>query len=163
MSGSSETTLPAAWPILSPPPWGRPGGGPARQALSKSLPRATLAWIAVTLLLALTACKTERSTRMTVNDFDDMAAEMAQSLARSPMLAGRNADSPPMVVSINKVENLSSDVMSEGEQWGVIAKIRGSLPIRELRQTKNVAFVIPAEQTRRMRRRADLGGADGGF
>jgi hypothetical protein len=108
-------------------------------------------------LVVLTACKQQRTTRMTGDDFDHMAAEMAQSLAADPDIAGRTPDSPPWVVSIQKVQNLSSDVMSEGEQWGTIARIRGAQPIQRLRQTKNLAFVIPAEQTRKLREQGDLG------
>lgn len=119
----------------------------------------SIGWMWLLGVLLLPACAQPRSTRMTVGDFEAMAAQMAQSLSRSPALAGRTPDSAPMVVAITKVENLSSDVMSEGEQWGVIAKIRGSLPIQALRQQKNIAFVIPAEQTRKLRQQGDLGAA----
>lgn len=97
-----------------------------------------------------------RSTRMTVGDLNAMADAMAQSLARSDALRERTADSPLWVISIDKVLNLSSDVMTEAEQWFVIAKLRGSLPLQAMSKERNIRFVIPAEQTRKMRRDPNL-------
>jgi hypothetical protein len=136
---------------------------PSNSPPAFSVPPCLRGYFFLFLLFLLPACAEQHSTRMTVRDFQDMATEMAQSLSRSPAIAGRGPDSPPMVISITKVENLSSDVMSEGEQWGVIAKLRGELPIQALRQQKNIAFIIPAEQTRRLRERGDLGTAAGDF
>lgn len=101
--------------------------------------------------LSLTACQPSRSTRMTAEDLEEMARAMAQSLAASPAIVQRNADSPRWVVSIDKVLNLTSDVMTPAEQWYVIARLRSSLPMSALAESRNIVFVIPAEQARRMR------------
>ena len=93
---------------------------------------------------------------MTVSDLDEMSREMAASLRQSPSIARRDQHSPPWVVSIDKVLNLSNDVMTESEQWFVIAKLRSSLPIQSLGHQRNITFVMPAEQVRRLREDADL-------
>lgn len=116
-------------------------------------PRVTrhfLLYVLLSLTLMLTACAPSRTTRMTLSDLDAMGADMAQSLAASGAITSRAPDSTPWVVSIDKVQNLTSDVMTEGEQWGIIARLRGTLPIRALKDQKNIAFVIPPEQMKRI-------------
>ncbi len=80
---------------------------------------------------------------MDVSDFDAMAAAMAQSLAGSEALAERDPDSVPWVITVDKVTNLTSDVMTQAEQWAVMQRIAGALPVRALRDTKNVSLVLP--------------------
>lgn len=80
-----------------------------------------------------------------------MAAAMAQSLTQSAALADRDANSPAWVVSIDKVRNLSSDVMTEAEQWAVMADLRSSVALGTLRQQKNIRFVLPPERVVKMR------------
>jgi hypothetical protein len=77
---------------------------------------------------------------------DEIAARMAASLRRCPAVAARTADSPLWVVTINQVTNLTSDVMSEGEKWYIMARVQGLMPMLALRQEKNIRFVIPAER-----------------
>jgi hypothetical protein len=117
-----------------------------------------LSWKLTALLLAATlaGCATARSTRVTVEDFSEMSNAMAQSLARSPWLDQRTPASEPITVSIEKVQNLSSDVMTQGEQWYVIQKLRSSLPITALWDQKAVRFVIPPEKQQLVRQDAAL-------
>lgn len=112
---------------------------------------------ALLLLLAGACATTQRSTRMTNDDLVEMSRAMAQSLTLSPWLAERGPDSTPIVVSIDKVRNLSSDVMTESEQWFVIQRLRSSLPITALWDQKKVRFVIPPQRREAMQRRDDLG------
>ena len=104
------------------------------------------------LIAGLTGCAAPaRSSRLQVQDFQDMAAAMAQSLTQSAALAERDANSPAWIVSIDKVRNLSSDVMTEAEQWAVMADLRSSTSIGTLAQRKNVRFVLPPERVQKMR------------
>ena len=80
---------------------------------------------------------------------------MAQSLMASKALAGRGPDSKPWVVSIDKVLNLSDDVMTEDEQWSIMAQVRGAVPIRALWDQKAVRFVIPPQRVAKMRNNPD--------
>ncbi|MEX0744826.1 MAG: hypothetical protein WD118_04420, partial [Phycisphaeraceae bacterium] len=116
----------------------------------------------VVVALLLTACNTApQSTRMTVDDFNTMAAEMAASLAESEALAERGPDSEPWVVSIERVLNLTSDVMTQSEQWAVIARLRSSTPLRTLAEEKNVRFVMAPERVAALRRDLDEQGEHG--
>jgi hypothetical protein len=114
--------------------------------------RATAIILCLLPMLVPAGCASSRpgdprhSTRLTVEDIEAMAAAMADSLARSDALAARTPDSERWVISIDKVLNLSSDVMTESEQWAIIAKVRGSLPIQALARQKNVVFVMPPER-----------------
>ena len=101
-----------------------------------------------TLPLAGCASPGPKSTVLTASDLDTTTAVMAQKLSDSRLLAERNSESPKMVIAISKVQNLTSDIITEGEQWSLMEKVRGSLPIVQLGQQKNVTFVIPAEHLR---------------
>src|SRR5947207_13385421 len=110
-------------------------------------------WTFIALLAILTACSSQpKDARIQGDDLDVMADKMAASIAASPAFRDRTPESAPMVISIQKVENLTDQVMTEGEQWGVIAKIRGSLPIQALRQQKNITFVMPRERVLALQR-----------
>ena len=103
--------------------------------------------IAMVALCAL-GCKTTqppRTSRIAVDDYLEMTAAMAQSLRQSDAFAQRSAESEPWIVSFDKVLNLSSEIMTQGEQWGVIAMVRGAQPIDSLWDDTRVAFVIPAQ------------------
>lgn len=99
----------------------------------------------------------ERSTRLTATDVRDMSAEMAASLAGSDFLRERGPDSERMVIAIDRVENLSSDVVPVSEQWYLMERVRASTPIQSLGTQRNIGFVIPAEHLKRLKER---GGAE---
>lgn len=101
--------------------------------------------------ILLAACAGPQTTRMTVGDFEAMAAAMAQSLLQSDALARRGPGSDPWTVSIQKVTNLSSDVMPQREQWSIMAQLRGATPIQSLWHQKNVRFVLPAQRVVELR------------
>ena len=89
-----------------------------------------------------------RSSRLSVEDLREVSRAMAESLAQSDAIAERSPASEPWFVSIDKVRNLSSDVIPVAEQWAVMAMLRSSLPMQELWRGKRVAFVIPPEKVR---------------
>ena len=110
--------------------------------------------LALSLLASLfaaivTACAAPpKTTRLQVEDFEDVAIEMAASLRASPFLAGRGPQSPRMVIAVSKVENLSSDILSDGEKWYLMDRVIDSAAINALRNSDNIRFVIPAEKLR---------------
>lgn len=111
---------------------------------------------AVALMFAaavLAGCATpERgSTRLTHADFDDTVQAMVTSLASSKFLAGRTPDSPQIRIVTNKVENLTSDVITAAEQWMLIARVQAAFPVQELAQKKNIVFQIPPEEAALLR------------
>lgn len=105
--------------------------------------------LAVTLLAACQ--EPPRTTRLTVEDFQEMADAMAESLLRSEALGRRGSESEPWIVSMERVRNLSSDVMTASEQWMIMARLRSSAPLGELWDSKNVRFVLPPERARQLR------------
>lgn len=119
--------------------------------------------IVVLLCLMSLGCKTQQTSRIAVDDYVEMSAAMAQSLRQSDAFAERSADSEPWVVSFDKVLNLSSEIMTQGEQWGVVAMVRGAQPINSLWSDKRVAFVIPAQYAIDQRGTLNAERADKGF
>ncbi len=108
----------------------------------------------LSVCLALTSCATtgaSRSSRMTTEDLTEMSEAMAQSLAQSDALRNRTPTSEPWVISIDRVQNLTTDIITESERWYVIQRLRSSLPIRAMSQQKNITFVIPKERLDAMR------------
>src|SRR5689334_9344693 len=78
--------------------------------------------VIVPILFIASCAGPARSTALTMGDLEATTAAMAAKLSASPLLAERNAHSPRMVIAISKVENLSSDLIPEGEQWWLMAK-----------------------------------------
>lgn len=124
-------------------------------------------WIApsgiVLLCLLSLGCKTQQTSRIAVEDYLEMSAAMAQSLRQSDAFAQRSAESEPWVVSFDKVLNLSSEIMTQGEQWGIVAMVRGAQPINSLWDDKRVAFVVPAQYAIDQRGTLNAERADKGF
>jgi hypothetical protein len=106
------------------------------------------------LLAAVTsgpACQRSRSTRLTGQDIMAATDAMRQSLADSRFLAGRSPDSPPMAIVINRVQNLTSDVIPIPEQWMYVARVINALPIQQLAKQRNIRFVISPERIEALR------------
>jgi len=102
-----------------------------------------------------------KSTVMTVEDYEYIAREIAGNLRHSLVdkgfLAARRPDSPPIVVAVQKVVNLTSDIMTEPTKWYLMARVVNSRALRSLRATKNVRFTIPAEHLEEARKRGWVG------
>lgn len=99
----------------------------------------------VLLAVLLPACAASpRSTRLTQADFTDMATDLAQKLQESEFLKNRTQDSPPIVVTWDKVENLTQDILTQGEQWAIMQKVRDSAGLVQLGKQKALILVIPA-------------------
>ena len=106
----------------------------------------------VALLLTGCASGPGRHTRLAADDLDALVQYMVQSLAASEFLRERTADSRPISIVIDKVENLSSDIVTEAEQWMVVARLRGAMPLTEFSRSKNITFQITPERFETLRR-----------
>lgn len=106
----------------------------------------------VAMLLAggvpmLGACQAPpRASTLSVDDLREMTSRMGEKLRDSDLLRERTAESPAMVVSIDKVENLSSDLIPSGQQWWMMSRVRDALNVNAIRRERNVRFVIPREK-----------------
>lgn len=119
-----------------------------RTQFSERFVRVWVCVCAMFSLLLFTGCASQpQSSRIAIVDYQVMAEQMAQSLRESDAFAQRTPMSQPWVVSFTKVMNLSSEVMTQGEQWGVVAKVRSAQPITQLWNEQRVMFVIPAQRT----------------
>lgn len=85
---------------------------------------------------------------MTVDDYVHIATEMAEKLRSSRFLVERSSQSPELVFAVNKVQNLSSDIISVPTQWYMQERVVNSLPLAALSREKNISFVMPAEKVR---------------
>jgi len=133
----------------------------SRRRTPRTGSHAVAALVIVMSLLAV-GCKTPRSTRTTPDDLLEMSEAMTQSLLASDAIRRRTPDSPPWVITIRKVQNLSNDVLTDAERWYVMAHLRSSLPINTMSRRKNINFVIPAERAELVRQFDDIQ-LDGAF
>lgn len=103
----------------------------------------TVALFSVVACLVQAGCaSTGQSSRLTVADLDDITTEIAESLKASSFLRDRLADSPRIAIALQRLENLSSDRITRGEQLDLVEGVIDSLPIRALAIERNVVFLI---------------------
>ncbi|MBS0195966.1 MAG: hypothetical protein JSR77_04335 [Planctomycetes bacterium] len=112
--------------------------------------------LVLTACVFIGACAGPQTTSLRADDLSVTANDMAEKLKESDVMRGRGPTSPPMVIAINKVENLTTDLIPASEQWYMIAKVRDSLPIVAMRGQMQVYFVIPAEHLREGQERGNL-------
>ena len=112
---------------------------------------------ALLILLAFPACASGpahmqgESSTIAFEDITDTAKEMAEKLASSDFLRDRTAASPPVTITLSKVVNYTSDVIRDSERWYLMYRVLDSLPLRELRTSKNIKVVIPRERLEDLR------------
>lgn len=109
--------------------------------------------------LSLGACSSVgSSSALTADDFFVTTNDMVAKLSSSEFLADRDATSEPVVIVINKVENLTSDIIPVPEQWALMWKVQSAMPVVNLKKTKNVSFMLPPERMKLIaQKRADAG------
>lgn len=109
--------------------------------------------VALWAMLGACAAAGPQSTRATADDLDQLTIEIAASLLASDFLANRSPTSPPIRIAIERVTNLSSDLIPESEQWWLMQRIRSSVSLQSLSGDKAIRFVIPAEHLAELRNR----------
>lgn len=122
--------------------------GVTRHLRSSHAVASSFAAMLAVVLVTLAGCAAPggQSTRLTVGDLNYTVAELTQQLQTSPLITQRTPASPPMRVVIRRVENLTSDRITEAERWMVMARLRSGLGIAPLRDQKNIEFMIPPER-----------------
>jgi hypothetical protein len=114
-----------------------------------------MAWSVLLILLNFTACASPQSTRLQVSDFDELSDRMAESLAGSGAITQRTAADEPWWVSMQRVENLSTDVMTPGEQWAIVQRVRSAQPLQVLWDRHQIRFLESPEDVVAARALAD--------
>ena len=103
------------------------------------------------IFIALAACLLQacagppRTTKVTMRDLDDMATIVALNLRNSDWMTSRDSTSEQVVVAMDKVENLTDDIIPSGEQWAIMTKIRTNANMVRIGREKAISFVIPKE------------------
>lgn len=88
----------------------------------------------------------ERSTLLTIADFEEMTTRLAADLRESTLLEERGPAAPRIVIAIDAAENLSTDLLTESERWLLTERVRSSVDLRTLAEEKSVVFVVPASR-----------------
>ncbi|MEM7682371.1 MAG: hypothetical protein AAF288_10490 [Planctomycetota bacterium] len=124
--------------------------------------------LALAWALGLGGCASPGTTRVQIEDYQEIAAKMSLSLRDAPAVVGRSPSSPQWVVSMAGLENRSTEVLTEAERWYVLAKVRAAQPIDALWDDRRIRFVIPPERRSLLRQSQpeefatdDFGGALG--
>ena len=86
------------------------------------------------------------TSRMSADDLDAIVEQMASSLLDSDFLQDRTARSPPIRLVIDKVENLTSDVVTKAEQWMVMARLCRASGLVALGRKKNLQVQISSRR-----------------
>lgn len=96
------------------------------------------------------------TTRLGAEDLVAFSEEAAQSLASGDAISGRGPRDAPWVIAMRLPRNLSHDVISEGERWFVMERLKDSLAMSRLARERGLVFVIDRE------RAASAGDVEGG-
>ncbi|MBI1337284.1 MAG: hypothetical protein GC164_10025 [Phycisphaera sp.] len=118
--------------------------------------RSTFVLLALALLTAGCSSSGPKTTALTQDDMDITINQFAAKLAASDFLTSRDANSPPIIISINKAENRSSDVIPTAEQWMIMYRIKSSIPVMDLKRTRNISFQLPPERQAELRKAGNI-------
>ncbi len=104
--------------------------------------------MAVAALAALWGCAPPavRTTFLQSVDLVDMTDRMAQSFAGDTAIAGRDAESPPWIISIDRVANYTNQVMPQREKWLYVTRLRTLLDTNEFCRARNITWVVQPER-----------------
>lgn len=125
--------------------------------------RAAIIMLAGLLLAAwLTGCASAapRTTRLTTRDLDEMATIVALNLRNSEWMAARNEQSERVIIAMEKVENLTDDIIPRGEQWVIMTKVRGNADMVRVGREKAITFVMSKEAVLGAAERGTMEGAE---
>jgi hypothetical protein len=100
------------------------------------------------LLLLLTGCggPTANTTFLNSVDLVAMTDHMAESFAADDVMGKRTPRDSPWVVSIDRVHNLTNQIIPEREKWLYVARLRAQLQQSDIARQRNIIWVIPPER-----------------
>lgn len=79
-------------------------------------------------------------------DLVDMTDRMAESLARDSDVGPRGDGSPPWVVSIDRVNNHTNQIIPDREKWLYTGRLRAKLAESDFSRSHGIVWVIPPER-----------------
>lgn len=95
---------------------------------------------------------TQRTTRLADADLTQAVLEVRGQLAESGFLESRSETSPEARLVIRRVENLSTDRISEAEQWSLVSRVLAAPGMQDLLRAKNITMQLPPEKVRLLER-----------
>lgn len=125
--------------------------------------RAVIIMLAGLLLAAwLTGCASAapRTTRLTTRDLNDMATLVALNLRNSEWMTARSEQSEPVIIAMEKVENLTDDIIPRGEQWAIMTKVRANADMVRVGREKAITFVMSKDAVLGAAERGTMDGAE---
>jgi hypothetical protein len=105
-------------------------------------------WMAFAALGALAGCAPPvvRTTFLQSVDLVDMTDRMAQSFAGDTAIGGRGDQSPPWVISIDRVANFTNQIMPQREKWLYVTRLRSLLDRNDFCRARNIIWVVQPER-----------------
>ncbi|HMN95178.1 MAG TPA: hypothetical protein PKC90_01740 [Phycisphaerales bacterium] len=87
-----------------------------------------------------------QTTFLTNVDLVDMTERMATSFAASPAMQARTRESPRWIISIDRVDNRTNQIIPEDQKWIFVGRLRALLAATRLTDQKNLAWIVPQEK-----------------
>jgi len=107
--------------------------------------------LAFILLLGVGCAGTRQSTRLTLDDQEHVRSEIESQLRQSDLLADRTSTSPRMIISVRRFVNLSSDLLSDAEEWRLLERVWPE----GVRREKNIVLTMSGKEARALAARDD--------
>jgi hypothetical protein len=104
----------------------------------------------ISLSVLLSACASgapvARTTFLDSIDLIEMTDRMAQSFSAHEAIASRRPESERWVISMNRIENHTNQIIPDREKWLYVARLRALLDRGALARSKNLTWIIPPER-----------------
>ena len=101
---------------------------------------------AILLLAGCGGAPKARTTFLNSVDLIEMTDRMAESFAADELMHERSPQSHQWIVSIDRMHNLTNQVIPEREKWLYIARLRAVLQQSDIARDRNIIWVIPPER-----------------
>jgi len=95
------------------------------------------------------------TTRLGSADLVAMTDQMTASLLSSEAVASRTAQSPPWIITMDRVSNQTSDIITDGEKWAFMARLRSQLNNSPAMRDRNIRFVLSRRAAEQVSERYD--------
>lgn len=110
--------------------------------------------VCVMILILMVGCGPKvRTTTLTIGDLQEAKRELQAKLEHAPFLVERSADSPEWTITVDRMLNLSTDQLSEGDRAYLMNGIFEGNLRRSMRE-RNMKFVSSTDRV------GDLGTVD---
>lgn len=109
------------------------------------------------LAMGLAACQSgPRTSRLAVDDMRMIVDQTIEKLAASDFVRERDATSPPIVITAQRVENRTSDVITRSERWYLMQAVATEVVSSGLARERSIVIVIPRERLEDAKRRGTI-------